>query len=100
MSQAIIRWSDQAVRQYHNLTSTQQQAALRIVQNLSENPFAGYYSHQTTVKDGTTAYIHTYPGALVVVEYFRRGVFRKRITVWIHSVRPMDWPSTDMDDEC
>lgn len=97
MSVRII-WDDAALEQLHRLPPALQAATQTVVQNLRENPFAGWYSHPGTL-DGRPVHIHVYAGAEVVVEYHRGGLFRRTIVVTIVSVSPMDWSGQDENDD-
>jgi hypothetical protein len=88
-------WRKQAIQQFEQLPTALQHAALTLEQNLIANPYIGSYAHTVTLRDGTLAYVHVYAGISVVVEFYRRGLFRRTTVIVIHAVRPMDWPDLD-----
>jgi mRNA-degrading endonuclease RelE of RelBE toxin-antitoxin system len=94
-----VKWSKRASQELRDLPPALQQEARDLARNLLSNPYIGEYTHTVHLSDGSQAYVHTYAGLRVIVEFYRRGLFRRTIVIVIHSVRPMDWPSqTDYED--
>lgn len=92
-------WRKRAIEHFNALSPALQDAALTLEQNLIANPYIGKYSHPIRLKDGTQAYVHVYAGLTVVVEFYRRGLFRKTVVIVIHDVYPMDWPGLEEYEE-
>jgi len=91
-----IVWKAQAVRQFRALSPAHQHDARALVQKIAANPDAGWHAG-TTIHEGRQVDVRTFPGYTVEIEFYRWGRFRRRLTIFIHAVRPMDWPSIDMD---
>jgi hypothetical protein len=97
MARNVI-WKPQAVQQLHAFSSERQARAHAIVDAITQNPNAGWHSGMTT-HDGRPVQLRTFPGYTVEVEFYRWGWFRRNLTIYIHAVRPMDWPSqTDYEE--
>jgi hypothetical protein len=89
-----VIWKPQAMRQLNALSAEQQARAHAIADAIAQNPNAGWHAG-TTTHDGRPVELRTFPGYTVEVEFYRWGLFRRNLTIYIHAVRPMDWPSQE-----
>jgi hypothetical protein len=72
--------------------------AIQLGRQIGDNPDSGY-PNGTTVYEGRTVLLKSFPGLTLEVEFFRHGWFRRSLTVYIWGVRPMDWAGTDEYEE-
>ncbi|NJM07398.1 hypothetical protein HC891_16255 [Candidatus Gracilibacteria bacterium] len=84
--------------QLNALPPAQQAGAHAIADAIAHNPNAGWRVGATT-HDGRPVELRTFSGYSVEVEFYRWGIFRRNLTIYIHAVRPMDWPSWDEYEE-
>lgn len=93
-----VVWLPRATRQLAQFSDADRARAIQIGQQIGENPDSGY-PNGTATYEGRTVLLRSFPGLTVEVEFFRHGVFRRKLTVYIWGVRPMDWTDTDTFEE-
>jgi hypothetical protein len=97
--QVETRWLEEARKQFDQLPSALQDSALTLEQNLIANPYIGTYWRTIRLKNGKQAHVHAYAGLRVIVEFYRRGLFRQTTIIVIHGFRPMDMPGWEEYEE-
>lgn len=95
MKRAMLKWSDDASAQYHQLPPHLQQNALNLAGQLQDNPSIGERFNAHTLRSGKVIQVYAIYGLQLALDYTIEGWFRKRIVIVIEHIRPMDLLPTD-----
>jgi len=94
-----IKWDNAAWAQFEQLPAHAQQAVREIAASFAQNPYGTKHAAYTISRGGRTVWVHTRAGTEVLVDYFRGGLFGRKITVTIVGVAAFRRPTMDEIEE-